>query len=339
MEPYEEEYASYPFEDWLSHIRSQQINWETLLPASDQMMMPNCELISTHSFLGENPISDDYLIGYESFLPQPLGQDQLNRINGCCPVEDPFQAVTEKSSYSGPYDTLSSNFQQVQEDIIISASDYTISSMVEEDVFCNDFEGTMEILRACKMEPLLSVEQAPVLAVGSTKGGRENKRAEGKPSKNLMAERRRRKRLNDRLSMLRSIVPKISKMDRTSILGDTIDYMKELLQKVEKLKGEHMENMKPNEMLFRNSPKFNVERKNEGDMRVEICCTGKPGLLLSTVNTLEALGLDIQHCVISCFNDFALQASCFEADKRAIASVEDIKQALFMNAGYGGRCL
>lgn len=35
----------------------------------------------------------------------------------------------------------------------------------------------------------------------------------GQPSKNLMAERRRRKRLNDRLSMLRSIVPKISKVN------------------------------------------------------------------------------------------------------------------------------
>ena len=41
------------------------------------------------------------------------------------------------------------------------------------------------------------------------------------------------------------------------------------------------------------------------DTWIEIRCAAKPG---STVNTLELLGLEIQYCVISCFNDFSMQA-------------------------------
>lgn len=48
------------------------------------------------------------------------------------------------------------------------------------------------------------------------------------------------------------------------------------------------------------------------DTRIEICCSTKPGLVLSTVNTLETLGLDVQQCVMSSFGDFSVQASCFE---------------------------
>ncbi|PKI64855.1 hypothetical protein CRG98_014770 [Punica granatum] len=169
-----------------------------------------------------------------------------------------------------------------------------------------------------------------------------------------MAERRRRKRLNDRLSMLRSIVPKISKMDRTSILGDTIDYLKELLQNINNLQHQLewgpnqlnimdiLKDMRPNEMLVRNSPKFNVERRNV-DTKIEVCCAMKPELLLSTVNRLDSLGLEIEQCVISCFNDFAMQASCSHQQvpehQMEVINPEDIKQALFKNAGYGGRCL
>ncbi|CAL9244988.1 unnamed protein product [Arabidopsis halleri] len=207
--------------------------------------------------------------------------------------------------------------------------------------------------------PLMESDQSKSFSVGYSGGEtnkKKNKKLEGQPSKNLMAERRRRKRLNDRLSMLRSIVPKISKMDRTSILGDAIEYMKELLDKINKLQDEEQElgnsnnshhsklfgdlkDLNANESLVRNSPKFEIDRRDE-DTRVDICCSPKPGLLLSTVNTLETLGLEIEQCVISCFSDFSLQASCSEgAEQRDFITSEDIKQALFRNAGYGGSCL
>ncbi|KAL7609492.1 hypothetical protein Lser_V15G12589 [Lactuca serriola] len=170
----------------------------------------------------------------------------------------------------------------------------------------------------------------------------KSKKVEGQPSKNLMAERRRRKRLNDRLSMLRSIVPKISKMDRTSILGDTIEYMKDLLEKIHNLNPDSnsLNLMGVSQLSQAKYPtKFEVERRNV-DTRIEICCSTKPGLVLSTVNTLETLGLDVQQCVMSSFGDFSVQASCFEAQKsREMTSSEEIEQILFRNAGYGGRCL
>ncbi|KAG9439951.1 hypothetical protein H6P81_020116 [Aristolochia fimbriata] len=281
----------------------------------------------------ENP---GLVLPYSSFAftepTQPIFDSSFNEVY--CPLPGGYSFNEIDSSYKKP--DLAA-FQS-PEDCMLRIEDEELG------LLCHNISNS-EKPQACDVD-LNRASEIQACEISSCVGRKTRvKKVEGQPSKNLMAERRRRKRLNDRLSMLRSVVPKISKMDRTSILGDTIDYMKELLGRIKNLQEEIQvgsdqhnvvsicKELKPNEIVVSNTPKFDVERRNT-DTRIEICCAAKPGLLLSTVNTLEALGLEIQQCVISCFNDFGMQASCSEElDQRTILSSEEIKQALFRNAG------
>lgn len=55
----------------------------------------------------------------------------------------------------------------------------------------------------------------------------------------VLAERRRREKLNEKFIILRSLVPYVTKMDKASILGDAIEYLQQLRKKILDLEGKN----------------------------------------------------------------------------------------------------
>lgn len=337
-------------QDFLEELLAPRIeSWNNTFSSGVKEFFPNAWNIEAPTFYQENP---EFIPSNSSLLGLMMSPSESNYFP--CPHFQESYPFLDSFTSTAPAEVDSSTYN-IQEEY------YNNRALVEEGLISStDIHGQQEDSISCfninkvvKMEEATSRINGPNTVGLEKKSSTKVKKVEGQPSKNLMAERRRRKRLNDRLSMLRSIVPKISKMDRTSILGDTIDYVKELLDKINSLREENemedeikdikfmgnFKELKHNESFVRNPPKFDVERRNE-ETSIEICCATKPGLLLSTVSTMEALGLEVQQCVVSSFSDFSMRASCSEAtEHRTILGSEDVKQALFKTAGYGGRCL
>ncbi|KAF6172719.1 hypothetical protein GIB67_000777 [Kingdonia uniflora] len=62
----------------------------------------------------------------------------------------------------------------------------------------------------------------------------EDKAEEKSLTRNLVSERNRRKRLNEQLCALRSLVPHVTKMNKKTILSDAIVYLKGIIEETKK---------------------------------------------------------------------------------------------------------
>ncbi|GAB4857385.1 endoglucanase 3 [Ancistrocladus abbreviatus] len=92
--------------------------------------------------------------------------------------------------------------------------------------------------------------------------------------KHVIAERRRRGKVKEKISALKSLVPSTSKVDKVSILDNTIAYLKELEQRVKELESyqemtenEARENRKPEDMVESTSHIYRHKKKIGGSKR------------------------------------------------------------------------
>eukprot|EP01018_Ginkgo_biloba_P011982 Gb_15579 [translate_table: standard] len=173
-----------------------------------------------------------------------------------------------------------------------------------------------------------------------------------KLSKNVVSERRRRQKMNKLLYTLRALVPKISKMDKASILADAIDYVDELKNQVETAQSD---------VQSTNSSRSSVETRVECetdsltirldastryssgrkylvqiDVRVveaslvelRIQCKKESGILFNLTRALEALPLRLKTAALNTLDDYLILNIILQGEESCSTSEVAVKKAI-----------
>ncbi|KAJ0544823.1 putative transcription factor bHLH family [Helianthus annuus] len=152
----------------------------------------------------------------------------------------------------------------------------------------------------------------------------KNKKVRGSKykSKNLDAERNRRQRIKDGLYTLRALVPKISKMDHASIVGDAVDYIIDLQKNIKDLQDELKELEEQDSEVNDDEVEVEVEVHEIGarEFLLKLMCSYKPGQFLRIMETVDSLGLEVIDINITTCNASVLNVLNLKAKDKDVAA-------------------
>lgn len=109
----------------------------------------------------------------------------------------------------------------------------------------------------------------------------------------VLAERRRREKLNERFIILRSLVPFVTKMDKASILGDTIEYLKQLRRKIQDLETRNRQIETEQQQTKKNGVTVTVGPSEKKKMRIVEECGATRAKAVEVVETVIVTSVQV----------------------------------------------
>lgn len=181
-------------------------------------------------------------------------------------------------------------------------------------------------------------------------GDESGRKGKSTMSKNLMSERKRRKKLNEKLYSLRAIVPNISKMDKASIVSDAITYVRDLQNQVDEMQAD-IGNLKSQKegvavvdsraedprgvnakLCYKKKVrqehwivKLEVSQMEKHIYHFRIHCKKSPGVLIQLARAFEALELEVLNANLTSVDDDILNTVVVEVKKGWIMETEELR--------------
>ncbi|EEF43974.1 DNA binding protein, putative [Ricinus communis] len=163
-------------------------------------------------------------------------------------------------------------------------------------------------------------------------------------SKNLGAERRRRKKLSERLLALRASVPIITNMNKATIIEDAITYIQELQKHVKHLSDQLLEMDELSEEAVKTrSDEFDpaeemkqcgimedvqVTYVDETKLWIKIILEKKRGRFTRLIEALSYLGLELTETTVTTYRGAMLVSSFVEGAYGDTLTVQQTKEYL-----------
>ncbi|CAN6544569.1 unnamed protein product [Malus baccata var. baccata] len=168
----------------------------------------------------------------------------------------------------------------------------------------------------------------------------------------IIAERKRREKLSQRFIALSAIVPGLKKMDKASVLGDSIKYIKQLQDKVktleEQTRNKNMESVVfvKKTQLFANSDSSCSDKNSstgpfdttlpeiearfcENNVLIRIHCEKRKGIVEKTIAEVEKLQLKFINSSVMTFGSCALDVTIIaQMEAEFSLSVKDLVKNL-----------
>ncbi|CAA0843082.1 Transcription factor bHLH25 [Striga hermonthica] len=161
----------------------------------------------------------------------------------------------------------------------------------------------------------------------------------------IIAERKRREQLSQRFVALSTIVPGLKKMDKTSVLGDAINYLKHLQERVKTLEEQASRQTMESVVLVRKSqiaeegssddtsaelPLPEIEaRASNNHLLLRVHCQKHKGVLVNLLTNIEMLNMAVINTNVTPFGNFALHITIVaEMEKEFNLSMKQVVKRL-----------